>query len=109
MQINNPYTLLLGRFLYGWMIACSCIWSVKMMKEIMPTSLGVRMNTIFSFCKGSATVLGYLFGWIFYYGNVSQYYRIMFIIPGALALTQLLLMIHYVPDSPTELFEKGEN
>lgn len=63
------------------------------------------MGSVFSIGRVFSIVFGYLLGLIFYLANVPSYYRIMFCIPGIMAILQLILLWRYVPDSPTELFE----
>jgi hypothetical protein len=62
------------------------------------------MASLFNISRMGGVMLAYLLGLIFYSTNVSSYYRIMFCIPGALALIQIVLMSCYVPHSPSELF-----
>lgn len=104
MQINFPETILIGRFVYGWCIACYCSWSPLVIREIAPVNLRPLMGSVFSIGRVGAIMLGYLLGLIFYLAGVPEYYRIMFCLPGIMALIQLILMIPFVPDSPTELF-----
>lgn len=62
------------------------------------------MTSIFSIGRVVAIVLGYLLGLILYLLDVPSYYRIMFCIPGILAIIQTILIYLFVPNTPTELF-----
>jgi hypothetical protein len=62
------------------------------------------MESVFNIARLVAIMIGYLLGLIFYSAGIPSYYRIMFCIPAGLALMQIILMIFFVPHSPTELF-----
>jgi MFS family permease len=106
MQINHPATILTGRFIYGWCIACSCVWSPRYIQDLAPVNLKNFTRSIYSIWVMGSMMLGYFFGVIFYENEVNDYYRIMFCFPGAIALIQLILMAIFVPASPAELFER---
>ena len=100
MQINFPWAILIGRFVYGWCIACYCNWSQRYIHDIAPINLKKMTRSIHSLWVVGSMMLGYFFGLIFYEANINNYYRIMFCFPGGMALIQLILMIIFVPDSP---------
>ena len=77
--------------------------------EIAPINMKKVTRSINSIWVPGAMLLGYFFGLVFNESNVTNYYRIMFCFPGAMALIQLILMIIFVPDSPAELFQKQQN
>jgi hypothetical protein len=78
--------------------------SPLVIREIAPVGLRPIMGSVFSIGRVAAIVLGYLLGLIFYLAEVENYFRVMFLLPGIMALTQSVLMIWFIPDSPTELF-----
>lgn len=108
MQIENPGTILAGRFLYGFCIACYCAWSPRYIQDLAPINLKLFVKSVYSIWVVGAIMLGYFLGLIFYQDGVSHYHRIVFCMPGALAAIQLVLMAIFVPHSPSELFEKQE-
>lgn len=101
MQINHPATILLGRFMYGWTIACHSIWMPILIRQILPASLHNHIDSAFSVAKVFAIMIGYLIGLSCYLNGVPNYYRLMFCIPGIMATVQLVLMFFFVPHSPT--------
>ena len=106
MQINYPWAILVGRLVYGWCVACYCSWSQKYLNDLVPISLKTFTRSVHSIWVTGSIMLGYFLGLIFNKAGVEDYYRIMFCVPGVLALIQLILMVIFVPDSPAELFEK---
>lgn len=68
------------------------------------------MGAVFSIGRVFPIFFGYLLGLLFYLSNVNEYYRIMFCLPGILAIIQLIPMIllSLSPDSPTELFKRQD-
>lgn len=53
------------------------------------------------FCYGLGTLLSQL--------EVNEYYRIMFAMPGALALLQSILIFLIVPESPIDMLKNKDN
>lgn len=61
--------------------------------------------------------MGRIFGIVFCYAlglilsleNVENYWRIMFVLPGAMAVIQTILLVLFVPDSPVEMLQRGNN
>lgn len=106
MQITVSGTLLAGRFFYGFCIACYCKWSPKYIHDLAPVNLKHFTRSIYSLWVVGAMLLGYFLGLIFSQNNVTNYFRVMFCVPGVLALIQLVMMIIFVPPSPSELFRK---
>lgn len=51
------------------------------------------------YCYGLGTVLKQT--------GVPDYWRIMFVMPGAMAVIQSLLIFLFVPDSPIDLLKRG--
>lgn len=66
MQINLTSTILLGRFVQGFCIACYCSWSPKYIQDIAPISLKPFTRSIYSLWVVGSMMLGYFFGLVFY-------------------------------------------
>ena len=108
MQITFPVTIFIGRLLYGWCIGCYCSWSPRYIQDVVPVNLRRFAQSVYSIWVVGAIMIGYFFGLVFYLENVGSYFRIIFCFPGIMALTQLILMIIFVPNNPAQLFEKQE-
>jgi hypothetical protein len=77
-------------------------------RELSPASLRPLFGSFFSLGRITGIVFCYLLGLIFQLTNTPSYWRIMFAIPGALAIIQAILIKLYVPASPIELAENQD-
>ena len=106
VQINTMETIFIGRFILG--ICCGIYTAIapQYIKEISPIKLRPLLGCFFSLFRCVGIVVCYALGVIFTSANVWAYYRIIFAVPGALALVQAITIFFFVPDSPVEHLEK---
>ena len=80
-----------------------------MTKELTPTSLRPLLGSFFSMGRIVGIVLCFAIGVALQVSNVTNYWRIIFIIPGIIGLTQTIMVFFFVPDVPGDLIERGEH
>lgn len=80
-----------------------------MTKELTPTSLRPLLGSFFSMGRIVGIVLCFAIGVALQVSNVTNYWRIIFIIPGIIGLTQTIMVFFFVPDVPGDLIERVEH
>lgn len=80
-----------------------------MTKELTPTSLRPLLGSFFSMGRIVGIVFCFAIGVALQVSNVTNYWRIIFIIPGIIGLAQTIMVFFFVPDVPGDLIERGEH
>lgn len=75
-------------------------------KDIAPFPLRALFGSFIGLGRIIGIVVCYGIGVILYDTNVWAYYRIMFVVPGSLAVIQSILFIFVMPDSPLDMLEQ---
>jgi SP family facilitated glucose transporter-like MFS transporter 1 len=103
MQITNFETLLIGRFLLGVTCGMYPMLAPVMTKELSPPSLRPLLGSFFSMGRIIGIVFCFAIGVGLQVQNVTNYWRIIFIIPGIIGLVQTVMVYFFVPDVPGDL------
>ena len=106
VQINTIETIVIGRFVLGLCCGLYTIMAPQYIKDIAPRAQRPMLGSFISLGRVAGIVFCYALGAIFSQTGVRGYYRIIFAVPGGLAIFQSFLIFFFIPDSPVEMLEK---
>mmetsp|Transcript_102 Transcript_102/g.199 ORF Transcript_102/g.199 Transcript_102/m.199 type:complete len:203 (-) Transcript_102:838-1446(-) len=109
--VDHEYLVLLGRFLYGFACGCYSVFCPKYISEVSPIEIKGPAGALSQICITFGILVPFSIG--IFYDNTDddvknkELINIVFIIPIALAVLQILLMLTiYKFDTPIVLKQK---